>query len=163
MGKDYPDIRIKVPRFKEEAGYFTTEKRSKMMGKIRGKNTKPELLFRKALFGAGVRYRIHCKELPGNPDIANKTKKFVVFVDGEFWHGYNWEEKKHTIKRNKDFWIAKIERNIQRDCEVNTSLKRMGFKVFRFWESEVNKNLGNCLQKVLIYVSSLEDIPSRSN
>jgi len=161
MAKKYPDIRIKVPRFKEEAGYFTTEKRSKMMGKIRGKNTKPELLFRKALFGAGVRYRIHCKDLPGNPDVANKAKKFVVFIDGEFWHGYNWEEKKHSIKRNKDFWIAKIERNIQRDHEVNTSLNKMGFKVFRFWENEINKNLGNCLQKVLIYISAFEDSPTK--
>jgi DNA mismatch endonuclease (patch repair protein) len=156
MNNEYEPTRIKVPRFKESAGYYTTEKRSKIMSKIKAKNTKPEILFRKALYGAGVRYRIHCKHLPGNPDIANQGKKFVVFVDGEFWHGYNWEEKKHTLKKNRDFWIAKIERNIQRDQEVVDALEAKGYKVFRFWENEVYKNLGACLQKVLVYLSTIE-------
>jgi len=156
MNKKYPSEAIKVPRFKESAGYYTTQARSKMMGKIRGKNTKPELLFRKALHHAGVRFRIHCKDLPGNPDIANKRKQFVIFIDGEFWHGFQWEEKKHKIKRNRDFWIAKIERNMQRDQEVNQALNAKGFTVFRFWENEIKNNLGSCLQKVLVYLSEKE-------
>lgn len=156
MKKKYPEETIKVPRFKEASGYYTTQKRSKIMGKIRGKNTKPELLFRKALHRAGVRYRTHCKDLPGRPDMANKSKRFVIFIDGEFWHGYQWEERKHKLKRNRDFWIAKIERNIQRDQEVSRALHAKGFKVFRFWENEIKKNLGACLQKVLVYLSTLE-------
>lgn len=156
MKKRYPTEIIKVPRFKESDGYYTTEQRSKTMSKIRGKNSKPELLFRKALYRAGVRYRTHCKDIPGTPDMSNKTKRFAIFVDGEFWHGYQWESRKQKLKRNRDFWIAKIERNIQRDKEVNHQLREMGYNVFRFWESDVKKNLGTCLQKVLIYLDNFE-------
>ncbi|WP_299171219.1 very short patch repair endonuclease [uncultured Allomuricauda sp.] len=149
MSKKYPEERIKVPRFNEESGFYTTPERSKIMGKIRGKNTKPELAFRKALWTAGYRYRVDYKKLMGKPDIALNKYKTVIFIDGEFWHGYNWEERKQKIKTNREFWIPKIERNIQRDQEVNLALKEMGYTVFRFWESDVKKNLDACLQKVL--------------
>lgn len=149
MPKEYPKERIKVPRFKEESGFYTTPKRSKIMSKIRGKNTKPELAFRKALWAAGYRYRIDYKKLIGKPDIALKKYKTVIFIDGEFWHGHNWEERKQKIKSNREFWIPKIERNIQRDGEVNQALKAMGYTVFRFWESDIKKNLDSCLQEVL--------------
>ncbi len=125
------------------------------MSKIRAKNTKPELAFRKALYAHNVRYRVHCKKLPGKPDISNLAKKFVVFIDGEFWHGHNWNEKKTKIKSNRGFWIPKIERNMQRDREVNERLKVMGFRVFRFWESELKKDLEGCVQKVNEYIISL--------
>jgi len=156
MKKKYPTEVIKVPRFKESGGYYTTEQRSKTMSKIRGKNSKPELLFRKALHRAGVRYRVHCKDIPGSPDMVNKSKRLAIFVDGEFWHGYEWEKRKCKLKRNRDFWIAKIERNMQRDQEVNQQLKFLGYTVFRFWESDVKKNLGTCLQKVLVYLDNFE-------
>ena len=147
---------IKVPRFKESEGFYTTEKRSKIMSKIKGKNTKPELLFRKSLWKAGVRFRVSEKSLPGKPDISNKSKKLVVFIDGEFWHGYNWEERKIKIKTNREFWIPKIERNMQRDEEVNYLLKEQGYIVFRFWESEIKKELDSAIAKVLHYLNSLE-------
>ncbi|WP_420321014.1 very short patch repair endonuclease [Flagellimonas sp.] len=149
MPKKYSEERIKVPRFNEESGFYTTPQRSKIMGKIRGKNTKPELAFRKALWAAGYRYRIDYKKLIGKPDIALKKYKTVIFIDGEFWHGHNWEERKHKIRSNREFWIPKIERNIQRDQEVNLALEEMGYTVFRFWESEVKKNLDVCLHKVV--------------
>lgn len=149
MPKKYPEERIKVPRFNEESGFYTTPERSKIMGKIRGKNTKPELAFRKALWSAGYRYRIDYKKLIGKPDIALNKYKTVIFIDGEFWHGHNWEKRKQKIKTNREFWIPKIERNIQRDQEVNLALNEMGYTVFRFWESEVKKNLDACMQKVL--------------
>ncbi|WP_420603418.1 very short patch repair endonuclease [Flagellimonas sp.] len=149
MPKKYSEERIKVPRFNEESGFYTTPERSKIMGKIRGKNTKPELAFRKALWAAGYRYRIDYKKLIGKPDIALKKYKTVIFIDGEFWHGHNWEERKHKIKTNREFWIPKIERNIQRDQEVNLALEEMGYTVFRFWESEVKKHLDTCLEKVI--------------
>ncbi|MEM9077833.1 MAG: very short patch repair endonuclease [Bacteroidota bacterium] len=152
--------RIKVPRFNEESGFYTTPKRSKIMGKIRGKNTKPELAFRKALWEAGYRYRIDYKKLMGKPDVALKKYKTVIFIDGEFWHGQNWKERKQKIKTNREFWIPKIERNMQRDQEVNTELERLGYTVFRFWEGEIKKELDQCLQKVIAH---LEAIASSEN
>jgi DNA mismatch endonuclease, patch repair protein len=152
---DYGEKPIKVPRFTESAGFYTSRERSRVMSKIRGKNTKPELMFRHALYHHGVRYRVDYKGLPGKPDISNKSKKFVVFIDGEFWHGYNWEEKKHKIKSNRAFWIPKIERNMQRDRENLVKLENMGFKVFRFWEQEIYKNLDKCISRVLEYLTSL--------
>lgn len=149
MVKSYSEIKIKVPRFNEASGFYTTPERSKIMSKIRGKNTKPELAFRKSLWAAGYRYRIDYKKLIGKPDIALNKYKTVIFIDGEFWHGYNWIERKHKIKSNREFWIPKIERNIQRDQEVNQNLKEMGYTVFRFWEKEVVKNLDECLTSVL--------------
>jgi len=154
MAKNYEEQPIKVPRFKESAGFYTTKERSKLMSKIRGKNTKPELMFRQALYHHGIRYRVDFKGLPGKPDISNITKKFVVFIDGEFWHGYNWEEKKKKIKANRKFWIPKIERNMQRDRENNRKLMEMGFRVFRFWEHEVKKDLDSCVGEVLEYLHS---------
>ncbi|MCK0161132.1 very short patch repair endonuclease [Muricauda sp. F6463D] len=152
MPNEYPKERIKVPRFNEESGFYTTPERSKIMGKIRGKNTKPELAFRKALWKSGYRYRIDYKKLVGKPDIALKKYKTVVFIDGEFWHGYNWEERKLKIKTNREFWIPKIESNIQRDEEVNAALEEMGYKVFRFWETDIKKNLDQCLNKVITHL-----------
>lgn len=152
MAKDYSTDRIRVPRFNEESGFYTTPQRSKIMSKIRGKNTKPELVFRKALWQAGYRYRIDYKKLIGRPDILLKKYKTAVFIDGEFWHGHNWEERKHKIKSNREFWIPKIERNIQRDHEVNKALQDLGYTVFRFWESDVKKNLDSCLNKVLAHL-----------
>ena len=99
----YEDKKIKVPRFNEESGFYTTPERSKIMGKIRSKNTKPELAFRKALYATGYRYRIDYKKLIGRPDIVLKKYKTVIFIDGEYWHGHNWEERKKKIKTNREF------------------------------------------------------------
>ncbi len=156
MSKKYSGERIIVPRFNEESGFYTTPQRSKIMSKIRGKNTKPELAFRKALYAAGYRYRIDYKKLIGKPDIALKKYKTVIFIDGEYWHGKNWKERKPKVKTNREFWIAKIERNMQRDQEVNQELKKLGYTVFRFWESDIKKNLSDCLQKVLTHLKTVQ-------
>lgn len=152
--KPYPEPTIPVPRFEEALGFYTSPARSKTMARIKGKNTKPEILFRKALWRTGIRFRVHNKKLPGKPDIANRKLKFVAFIDGEFWHGKDWEKKKATIKSNRKFWLPKIERNRQRDREVNQRLEKLGFKVFRFWQADVEKNLGACLMQVLSYVEN---------
>ncbi|MEH6679647.1 MAG: very short patch repair endonuclease [Sediminicola sp.] len=155
MGKDYTKLeRIKVPRFNEASGFYTSPQRSKIMGKIRGKNTKPELAFRKALWAAGYRYRIDYRKLMGKPDIVLKKYRTVIFIDGEFWHGQNWEERKSKVKTNKEFWIPKIERNIQRDQEVNAALTDMGYTVFRFWEKEIKNELEDCLAIVVEHLES---------
>ncbi|WP_339711158.1 very short patch repair endonuclease [uncultured Kriegella sp.] len=156
MSKKYSEERIKVPRFNEESGFYTTPERSKIMGKIRGKNTKPELAFRKALYASGYRYRVDYKKLIGKPDIVLNKYKTVIFIDGEYWHGYNWKERKPKVKTNREFWIAKIERNMQRDSEVNAALDRLGYKVFRFWETEIKKELDECLTKVIEHLQSYQ-------
>jgi len=152
----YSEKRIIVPRFNEESGFYTTKKRSKIMSRIRGKNTKPEMLFRRALWAKGVRYRVDSKTLPGRPDVSIKKYRLAVFIDGEYWHGYNWEERKAKLKTNREFWIPKIERNMQRDREVNAQLENLGFTVFRFWESEIKKNLKSCINDVMVYIETGE-------
>ena len=154
MGMHYREEKIKVPQFSEEAGFYTTKKRSKIMSKIRGKNTKPELLFRKALWRKNVRYRLNSKRLPGRPDVSIMKYKLAVFIDGEYWHGYNWDERKDKLKTNKGFWIPKIERNMQRDREVNRQLQDMGYTVFRFWAHEVKDNLKTCINDVMMYINT---------
>jgi len=151
---DYKEPKIKVPRFNEASGFYTTKKRSKIMSKIRGKNPKPELLFRKALWAKGIRYRVNNTQLPGKPDISIKKYKLAIFIDGEFWHGYNWDERKETIKSNRRFWIPKIERNLQRDKEVNQALQEMGYMVFRFWINDVKTELGKCINDILVYINT---------
>jgi DNA mismatch endonuclease, patch repair protein len=153
MPKQYRQEVIQVPKFEEAQGFYTTKKRSEHMAKIKGKDTKPELALRKALHRKGIRYRVHVKQLPGSPDVANISKRFVVFIDGEFWHGFNWEEKKGEIKSNRGFWIPKIERNRQRDAENNEALEKMGFKVFRFWESQVKKDIEGCVGQVAAFLA----------
>jgi DNA mismatch endonuclease (patch repair protein) len=147
--------RIKVPQFNEEAGFYTTKARSKNMSKIRGQDTKAEIKFRKALWAKGFRYRVNYKKLIGKPDIALNRYKTVIFIDGEFWHGYNWEENKDKIKSNRGFWIPKIERNMQRDREVNEALKEKGFTVFRFWEQELKKDFESCFSMVLGHLKTV--------
>ena len=119
------------------------------MSQIKGTNTKPEQLLKKALWQAGVRYKTPKKPLFGKPDISLKKYKLVIFVDGTFWHGYDWGNRKHAIKSNQEFWIAKIERNMERDQEVNKYYQSKGWTVLRFWDFEVKGELGISLNKIL--------------
>src|SRR5476651_1627592 len=148
---------INVPRFNEENGFYTTKQRSKLMAKIKAKHTIPEVLLRKALWKAGIRYRIHNKKLPGKPDIVVNKYKLIIFVDGEFWHGRDWAQKNQRIKANRDFWIPKIERNMQRDQSNNQKLEAMGFKVFRFWDNDIKKGLDAAVQTIIGYIKPLKD------
>lgn len=145
--------KISVPAFTEENGFSTTEQRSRHMSKIRGKDTKPEIAFRKALHAKGVRYRTYSKNVPGKPDLSSAKRKFAIFIDGEFWHGYDWNVQRDKIKSNREYWVPKIERNMQRDRQVNAQLDALGIKVFRFWSKEIKKDLDGCLQQVLDYLS----------
>lgn len=124
------------------------------MSRIRAKNSKPELLLRKALWHKNVRFRINSSKLPGRPDISIQKYRLAVFVDGEFWHGYNWDEKRSDIKSNRRFWIPKIERNMQRDREVNRQLVEQGYTVMRFWTKELKNDLNRCVQDILKYIET---------
>lgn len=126
------------------------------MSKIRSENTTPEIKLRKLLWSLGIRYRINDKTLNGKPDIVIKKYKIAIFVDGEFWHGYNWKEKKERIKSNRDYWIPKIEKNMVRDSENTKKLEYSGYTVFRFWEHEIKKNIGICVQKIIQCINEKE-------
>ena len=114
----------------------------------KGIGTKPELVLAKAMWALGLRYRKNSKSIFGKPDFSFKKYKVAVFVDGEFWHGKDWEQRKAEIKGNREFWIAKIERNIRRDMEVTGRLKAEGWTVLRFWSNDVVKNAGCHAEKV---------------
>src|SRR5690606_14783040 len=118
--------KIKVPRFEESAGFYTSKQRSYNMSRIKGKNSKPEMILRRALWARNIRFRLHDKSLPGRPDIVIKKYKLAIFVDGEFWHGFDWKNRQGQIKSNRLFWIPKIERNMQKDERTNKALREMG-------------------------------------
>ncbi|HFB8137806.1 TPA: very short patch repair endonuclease [Neisseria gonorrhoeae] len=127
---------------------LTPEQRKKCMQSNKSTGTKPELVLAKAMWALGLRYRKNSGSIFGKPDFSFKKYKVAVFVDGEFWHGKDWEQKKTVIKGNREFWIAKIERNIQRDIEVTGRLKAEGWTVLRFWSNDVVKNTTCCAEKV---------------
>lgn len=114
------------------------------MSSIRCKDTKIEVKLRKELWSRGLRYRKNVNNIEGKPDIAFTGKRIAVFCDSEFWHGFEWTINKEKIKTNREFWIKKIERNMERDSEVNRLLKEKGWLVLRFWGKEIEKNLTNC-------------------
>lgn len=125
-------------------GKKTKEQISYNMRRVKNKDSEIELLLRHELWHRNLRYQKNVTSILGKPDIVFKGKKIAVFVDSEFWHGFNWSEKKKEIKSNQDFWIAKIERNIQRDEEVNEYLKDNGWLVLRFWGNEIKKDVASC-------------------
>lgn len=134
--------------------FDTSPERSLIMSKIRSKNTQPEMILRKALWKSGLRYRLNVKKLPGKPDIVMQKSKIVIFIDGEFWHGYNWEDKKKRIKSNRDYWIQKIEKNMVRDMQNNNALAEMGYTIFRFWEKQIKTDLSSCMDLILSKIST---------
>ena len=126
----------------------TKEQISRNMKHNKSKDTKPELLLRKELWKRGLRYRKNYKELCGKPDIVFVKAKKAVFVDCKMWHGYDWEHQKNDFKSNRDFWIPKIERNIERDKTVTQELKEQGWQVIRFWDFEIKKDVVACANKI---------------
>ena len=112
---------------------FTLQTRSRMMSRIKGKNTKPEIMVRKNLFGNGFRYRLNNSHLPGKPDIVLKKYGAVIFVNGCFWHGHTC---RYFIwpKSNQEFWQKKIMGNKQNDRTVQEKLSKLGYRVCIVWE-----------------------------
>ncbi len=122
----------------------TQEQISYNMRQVKNKDSVIELVLRKELWARGLRYRKNVKSICGKPDIAFIGKKIAVFCDSEFWHGYNWEERKRDFKSHQEFWIPKIERNMERDREVTEKLESEGWIVLRFWGNEIKKNTAYC-------------------
>ena len=127
---------------------LTPEQRHKNMQAVKSKDSQIELLLRQELWKRGLRYRKNVKSVFGHPDVAFIGNKVAVFCDSEFWHGYDWENRKSDIKSNKDFWITKIERNMARDKEVNDYLIAHGWTVLRFWGKEIQKDVAHCVDLI---------------
>jgi len=126
----------------------TPEQRKRNMQAVKSKGSKIEQTLGKTLWQKGFRYRKNVKSIFGKPDFVFRKYKIAVFCDSEFWHGKDWETKKYEIKSNQEFWYNKIERNIQRDKEVNLQLKNQGWTVLRFWGKEILKNTQSCVEKI---------------
>ena len=121
---------------------ITQAQRSANMRAIRSKDTKIEVLLRKALWHQGIRYRKNYKICGCRVDIAITKHKLAIFCDGDFWHG---KPSKYSIQTHQQFWSEKIRRNQERDLENTIALRDAGWRVLRFWESEINEELDNCL------------------
>ena len=135
------------PRFHGDV----TEQRHNIMSKIKGKDTKPEIVLRKYLWSKGLHYRKNYKKLPGKPDIVLTKYKVAVFVDSEFFHGKDWEVQKQKVRKgsNADYWVKKIERNIERDKLKDQALKDLGWSIIHFWSKDVEKNVDQCYLQIV--------------
>lgn len=141
---------------------LTKEQRRKCMSHIRSKDTGIEIRLRKALWHKGYRYRKNYKMLPGKPDIVLTKYRIAIFCDSEFWHGKDWDILRPRLLKgnNPDFWIKKIERNRERDAEVDKKLLFADWTVIRFWGEEILKDTDKCIQVIeeTIFDDYLRDI-----
>lgn len=126
----------------------TTPEVSKRMKALSHKKSKVESVLAKALWHKGYHYRLNYKKLPGTPDIALIKYKIAIFVDGEFWHGKDFEKIKGKLKNNKDYWIDKIEENIQRDIKNDNLLRQIDWIPIHFWSQEVSKYTEYCVNEI---------------
>lgn len=124
------------------------EQRRRNMQAIKASGTKSEILLAKSLWAKGYRYRKNYSHLIGKPDIVFKKHKIAVFCDGEFWHGKDWHIKKEKLGQNREYWIKKIEHNMERDKKINLILENEGWTVVRFWDKQILRELNNCLKVI---------------
>jgi DNA mismatch endonuclease (patch repair protein) len=113
------------------------EKRSSMMRAVRSKDTAPEMLVRRAAHRLGLRFRLHCKNLPGRPDLSLKKWRTVIFVNGCFWHRHEGCRRASVPQSNKVFWLRKFKENVRRDQATYAGLKLLGWRVIVLWQCEV--------------------------
>lgn len=127
---------------------FTPQKRSEIMSRVKGKNTKPELRVRSALHAMGYRFRLHRKDLPGNPDIVLPKYRTAIFVHGCFWHQHPGCRKATIPQNNHDYWARKLERNVERDEAGRRGLKEMGWTTITLWECEIPRRKDELRQQL---------------
>ncbi len=131
---------------------MTAEQRHYCMSRIRSRDTHPEVMVRRHLWSHGYRYRLYRKELPGKPDIVLPGLKTTIFINGCFWHGHECHNR--LPKTNVEFWTTKIKRNRERDIEVSTQLRQMGWNVITIWECQLTKT--NRTETLKQLISTLE-------
>lgn len=127
------------------------ETRSKIMGRVQNKDTRPEMTVRRLVHGAGYRYRLHGKKLPGKPDLVFKGRRKVIFVHGCFWHRHKGCALARLPKSRLDFWLPKLEANRERDRRNEESLREMGWGVLIVWECEL-ANVDDMLEKITTFL-----------
>lgn len=134
---------------------LTPAQRKLAMSRVRQKDTPIEVLLRSALHRKGLRFRKNVRKLPGSPDIVISSARLAIFVDGDFWHGYQFPKWEHKLT---PFWREKIRANRQRDCRNFSKLRRDGWSVMRFWGHEVLKDVNACAERVKKRVTSINEI-----
>lgn len=135
----------------------TTPEVSKRMKALSHKKSKVESVLAKALWHKGYHYRLNYKQLPGTPDIALTKYRIAIFVDGEFWHGKDFDKNKEKLKNNKAYWIEKIEENIQRDIRNDHLLRQMDWTPLHFWSKDVEKYIEYCIEEVEMAVEFIKE------
>src|SRR5437868_5155883 len=121
---------------------YSPEKRSAVMRRVKSRDTSPELVVRKLIWGLGGRYRLHRADLPGKPDIVLAGRRLAVFVHGCFWHGHDCARGARVPKANRDYWLAKVGRNRARDAKNAAALSEAGWRVETIWECELKDAAG---------------------
>jgi DNA mismatch endonuclease, patch repair protein len=133
---------------------FSKPKRSEVMSRIKGQNTKPELIVRSLLHRLGYRFRLHRRDLPGKPDIVLPRYKTIIFVHGCFWHRHNDCRFAYTPKSRTEFWLKKLESNVIRDNQVRSELELLGWRVITVWECEL-RNLDHIYARLNVLKNDL--------
>ena len=123
----------------------TSPEISKRMSHVKTKKNSAEVMLAKSLWHRGYRYRLNYKALPGSPDVALTKYRIAIFIDGEFWHGKDFEQRKTKLKNNKDYWIEKIQENIDRDLKNDKLLRQMDWYPIHFWSNDVIKYCNQCV------------------
>ena len=141
---------------KHPKSYDSTPEIRKRMSKVRLKNGKAETILAKRLWHEGYRYRRNYKKLPGSPDIAILRYHVAIFVDGEFWHGKDWNTRKSKLKHNVEYWQGKIEENISRDMRVDAELDSLGWRVLRYWEKDILTNIDGIISEITEIISEIK-------
>jgi DNA mismatch endonuclease (patch repair protein) len=142
------------------------------MRNIRSAKTRPEIVLRRALHDSGLYFRGSNSSLPGKPDLVLRDQKVAIFVDGDFWHGFQWARRGHPslddqlkASQNAAYWTRKIRRNMQRDCAVADALIQKGWRVLRFWESDIQQNPQACINRswkqLTVYMASHRSSPRK--
>lgn len=119
------------------------------MSHVKTKRNSAEVMIAKSLWHRGYRYRLNYKALPGSPDIALTKYRIAIFIDGEFWHGKDFEQRKNKLKNNKDYWIEKIQENIDRDLRNDKLLRQMDWYPIHFWSNDVIKYCNQCIDEII--------------
>src|SRR4051812_43230254 len=127
------------------ADNMSPEQRSRTMSRIRCKNTSPEMIIRQLLHKRGFRFRNHVSTLCGKPDLVFTSARVVVFINGDFWHGWRFPSWEHKLG---DYWKRKIRGNRLRDCRSIRRLRRQGWYVLRIWEHDIKRNPTTCVDRI---------------
>jgi DNA mismatch endonuclease (patch repair protein) len=144
LNKSLPRIPEKIAR-RHRGDIMSPEKRSALMARIKGKDTGIELKIAAVFDRLGLEWESHCRDLPGRPDFVFRKARVAIFVDGDFWHGWRFPQWRHKLSEK---WEAKIAENRRRDSKNHRRLRRMGWKVVRFWEHQVDRDAEECVARV---------------